>query len=241
MGQTLPAPSIIEAEEFILKDRDGRTRGVFGERDLWTEGEKERLAVLETRGDDPLGQYGLHIYASDGQYLAGFAELTNTVSGVGSILKLTDTASQSTASLAVSSAYADLALTATEEVRESLVVRARQRQEVARARAAGASVEELLGMFSPVGVRGRLAAFPNGTSLLRMTRGRSSLDRLGGIDVSLSEEGEVALHLSDPEGTTRATLGRTSLEYPATAIVEQRPASSLVLFDGDGTVIWKAP
>ena len=230
MGQVLPDASTVEATEFILKDHAGRTRGVFGARDFWTEGE-----------DDPRGQCGLHIYAPDGQYLAGFAELTNTISGVGSVLKLTDTDTQSTVTLAVSGALADLSLLATEESRETLAVRERQRQEVARARAAGTSVEDLLRMFSPVGVHGRFVAGPNGTSALTLTHGRSSIDRLGGIDVSLSEEGEVALQLSDPEGTTRAVLGRTDIERPATAIVEQRPASSLVLFDANRRVIWQAP
>ncbi len=39
----------------------------------------------------------------------------------------------------------------------------------------------------------------------------------------------------------RAVLGHTELEGKATGTVEQRPASSLVLFDRDGKVIWRAP
>ena len=38
-----------------------------------------------------------------------------------------------------------------------------------------------------------------------------------------------------------AVLGQISLEYPHTGVKEQRPASSLVLFDKDGKAIWKAP
>ncbi len=38
-----------------------------------------------------------------------------------------------------------------------------------------------------------------------------------------------------------AVLGHTALETKATGTVEQPPASSLVLFDRDGKVIWKAP
>lgn len=42
-------------------------------------------------------------------------------------------------------------------------------------------------------------------------------------------------------GVTRATLGRTNLETIRTGVVEQRPESSLVLFDKDKKVIWRAP
>ena len=35
--------------------------------------------------------------------------------------------------------------------------------------------------------------------------------------------------------------GHPALETTATGTVEQRPASSLVLFDRDGKVIWKVP
>jgi hypothetical protein len=43
------------------------------------------------------------------------------------------------------------------------------------------------------------------------------------------------------ENRNRAVLGHAALEATATGTVEQRPASSLVLFDKDGKVIWKAP
>ncbi len=43
------------------------------------------------------------------------------------------------------------------------------------------------------------------------------------------------------ENQNRAMLGHAALEGKTAGTVEQRPASSLVLFDKDGTVIWKAP
>ena len=50
-----------------------------------------------------------------------------------------------------------------------------------------------------------------------------------------------SLALRDENQKARAVLGHTELEATVTGAVEQRPASSLVLFDKDGKVIWKAP
>jgi hypothetical protein len=48
------------------------------------------------------------------------------------------------------------------------------------------------------------------------------------------------LHLR--EGTmTRAALGCIELEAPQTGAVEQRPMSSIILFDKDGLTLWQAP
>jgi len=58
---------------------------------------------------------------------------------------------------------------------------------------------------------------------------------------------ELSVHTSGPslvlrdENRNRAVLGHTALEATATGTVEQRPASSLVLFDKDGKAIWRAP
>ncbi len=43
------------------------------------------------------------------------------------------------------------------------------------------------------------------------------------------------------ENRDRAVLGHTALETKAIGTVEQRPASSLVLFDKNGKVIWRVP
>lgn len=47
--------------------------------------------------------------------------------------------------------------------------------------------------------------------------------------------------LYDKDFKPRAVIGVTTLENPRTGVKEQRPSSSLVLFDKDGKVIWKAP
>lgn len=54
-------------------------------------------------------------------------------------------------------------------------------------------------------------------------------------------DGTASLNLFDKEGKERATLGHTALEMLRTGAVEQTAASSLVLFDKEGKVLWKAP
>jgi hypothetical protein len=58
--------------------------------------------------------------------------------------------------------------------------------------------------------------------------------------LALKADGEPSLSLSD-ENRPRAVLGNTELETPRTGTVEKRAASSLVLFDKDGKVLWSAP
>jgi len=54
-------------------------------------------------------------------------------------------------------------------------------------------------------------------------------------------DGEPRLQLYDQNGKGRATLGHTDLNITRTGSIEKRPASSLVLFDKDGKVIWSVP
>lgn len=53
-------------------------------------------------------------------------------------------------------------------------------------------------------------------------------------------EGQPSLRLSDEKGAVRAALGHVSLKRKD-GVVEQLPASSLVLFDQKGTVTWAVP
>ncbi len=67
-------------------------------------------------------------------------------------------------------------------------------------------------------------------------------DQNGKLRAALSVQANgPSLDLFDEKENTRAVLGHAALESKTTGIVEQRPASSLVLFDKDGKVIWKAP
>ena len=59
--------------------------------------------------------------------------------------------------------------------------------------------------------------------------------------LGVSGDGLSHLTLSDKAGVIRAELGRTSLETEQTGVVQQRPESSLVLFDKAGKVIWSPP
>ncbi len=58
--------------------------------------------------------------------------------------------------------------------------------------------------------------------------------------LGLGRDGEPHLSLADKEGI-RVTLGHTELEVTRTGGTENRPVSSLVMFDKRGTVIWRAP
>lgn len=57
----------------------------------------------------------------------------------------------------------------------------------------------------------------------------------------LQPDGSPSLHLCDKGGKIRAALGTTDLEITQTGEARRRAASSLVLFDKDGKVMWSAP
>src|SRR3990172_7128596 len=63
MGQTPSGRRVVEAERFVLKDADGRIRGVLG----------SEYPGLLPESSLP-GQVGLHLYSSSGDYVAGLAE-----------------------------------------------------------------------------------------------------------------------------------------------------------------------
>lgn len=57
----------------------------------------------------------------------------------------------------------------------------------------------------------------------------------------LGIDGSPVVLLGDENGKPRAVLGHVDLVGTSEGRVEKRPASSLVLFDKDGKVLWKAP
>jgi hypothetical protein len=59
--------------------------------------------------------------------------------------------------------------------------------------------------------------------------------------LELSSGGQVALTLRDEQFEDRAVVGSVALQQTKTGSKEMRPTSSLVLFDREGTVIWKVP
>jgi hypothetical protein len=63
------------------------------------------------------------------------------------------------------------------------------------------------------------------------------------VDLSVTSIGP-ALKFYDPTGNTRTVIGSTSLVGSRVArggIVERQPPSSVVLFDRDGNLLWRAP
>jgi hypothetical protein len=68
-------------------------------------------------------------------------------------------------------------------------------------------------------------------------------DKDGHVRTSLSLDinGEPGLELKDKHDLTRAVFGGVKLESPKTGSAVKRAASSLVLFDVDGKVLWSVP
>lgn len=63
----------------------------------------------------------------------------------------------------------------------------------------------------------------------------------GGISLDVQKDGSPSLTLSDSTGRARAVLGEVELVTERTGKTDKLPPSSLVLFDKDGKVIWRAP
>lgn len=66
----------------------------------------------------------------------------------------------------------------------------------------------------------------------------------GSAGLTILPDGSPVLELTDNQGRPRAVLGRTTLRSSQGGrieVAEQRPVSSLVLFDDDGKLIWKTP
>ena len=59
--------------------------------------------------------------------------------------------------------------------------------------------------------------------------------------LQLDDDGSPRLELLDANSRARAVLGPTVLETIRTGESIERPESSLVLFDKDGKVLWRAP
>jgi hypothetical protein len=59
--------------------------------------------------------------------------------------------------------------------------------------------------------------------------------------LGLHDDASPSIELLDKDSQARAILGQSTLERTKTGDVEQRAESSLVLFDKDGKVLWRAP
>ena len=61
------------------------------------------------------------------------------------------------------------------------------------------------------------------------------------ISLFLADKGAPALKFTDETGSLRAALGTTTLVVTKTGEEHKRAPSSLIFFDKDGKVMWKAP
>ena len=141
----------------------------------------------------------------------------------------------SSARLIVTDGLASLSLDATEQTRE---VFDRENKEWNKKFKAAKTKEEAAKLFwgrKTDVVTAGLSAYSKGTSFLTLKHGLG-----GGFDFHLLRR-QPTLSLMDEKGTTRVALGHTTIEFPATGVMEERPPSSLVLFKKDGKVIWQAP
>lgn len=82
-----------------------------------------------------------------------------------------------------------------------------------------------------------MSSLPRGEAVLSISGSREK----GRIDVNILADGTPSLQLYDKDGNERAVLGQTELEVRRTGSTEKRSASSLVLFDKEGKVLWRAP
>lgn len=196
---------------------------------LGTEIPGSRPGALTVPG---VGEFGLHFYDSDGAYRAGISEFGDAQSWQ---LQLRGKGTPTAAHLFVADGLASLTLDATEETRD---VADRKWADWARKVNTARTPEEREKLFNDrkmPGVKAALSAFPKGTSSLTLKRGLG-----GGLDFYLLRR-QASLYLMDENGTTRAVLGHTKIERPPTGVIERLPASSLVLFDKEAKVVWKAP
>ncbi len=84
--------------------------------------------------------------------------------------------------------------------------------------------------------RGGLGLHTDGSPILTL------LDQNGKVRAGLgAATSGPSLFLNDENEKYRAVLGHAALKTTAAGTMEQRPASSLMLLDKDGKVIWKAP
>jgi hypothetical protein len=222
MGQGLPGQRVIEAEMFVLKDADGRIRAVLG---------AERYAL-------PNSNYGLHLYTPNGKHVASLSE---SLEGGGGQLALMARNTVSSAFLRVGEGSAGLQLRATDQTFEEAT---RQFEVWRRSLNSIKTAEErqrLVATEPFQGVRAEfvVASSQKSSSKLELMRGSAHGPR-DSIQLSLRERAPMLL-LKDDSGTPRAVLGHAELGNHLTGSIEQRPASSLVLFDNNGKSIWQAP
>lgn len=95
----------------------------------------------------------------------------------------------------------------------------------------------------PDGVASLLLGDKFGDRVGLSKKGLGLLDENGKVRaiLRLATDGTPSLVLTDDNGIDRAVLGHTTLKTTLTDEIQKRSASSLVLFDRDGNVLWRVP
>lgn len=194
------------------------------------------------------GPFGLHVYSTDGKHVAGVWH-SDFLGNPSSILRLNGAVTTSSAELRVADKlHTALVLHATEETPSER--RARRAEWQKKADAAKSEEERFFLLLAGPDEEGSvsLSASASGASVTldgpRLRTGDGRLLRPGdgrrGLQLG-TDVGGTQIALRDEHGRRRAILGQVELERPTTGVKEQRPVSSLVLFDKDGKAFWKVP
>lgn len=227
MGQATPGKvaKVIEAEKFVLREATGKERATLELRPYGSvalalaDGNGGRQAIMEVSAD---GEPKLWLMGEDGksaanlEVIAGLPQLT-----------LRGKDGQVRAALGLLLGVGQPLLQLNDE-------------NGGHGADLGLSLDgsRFLAFYDESGhVRSVLRVFSKGGS------GLALIDKKGGgrAWLTLASDGSPSLILQDENGKERAVLGHTGLKATRTGTVEQRPASSLVLLDKDGKVLWSAP
>jgi hypothetical protein len=160
VGSAGALPKVIEAEQFVIKDPNGKVRGRFGFLDRISEQKKQLIPGP-----------ALVLYSDEGRSLARLG----TFGGVTGDLHLESSAGKQS-----------------------------------------------------TGLTSNMLFFLDDNSVSR-------------VEVGIPQGKSPSLTVSDSAGQERTIVGVTQLVYKQSGIVDKRAASSLVLLDDVGNVIWSAP
>ncbi len=227
MGQMIPraVSKVVEAERFVLRDATGKIMAILGTEPgvpapklfLYDQNGKTR-AMLSVLAD---GTPGLALFDQNGKGRAGLLLLASGAPGLG----LHDQNGKNRLLLSVGA-----------DDTPGLALLDQNGKERARLTVVPDGSPSL-GLFDQSGkVRAALGVLADGSPGLSL----ADLNDKERIGLRVGTNGP-SLVLRDENLNNRAVLGHTALEATATGTVEQRPASSLVLSDRDGKVIWKVP
>ncbi len=222
MGQAVPGRRDLEAQSFVLLDSTGHAQARLA---MVAGGPALQLFDASGQGRAGLSvrQDGTAVLSlSDGSGKGGATLVAGATQDTALLLR--DPAGQVRATLGIDGQGVALALTDRKGI-------SRVGIDVPEADAPRLVLQDEAGM-----ARASLATDKTGAATLRL------LDPTGRPRAGLTSPGlGPTLTLYDPDGAPRALLGPVELRDPRRATVVRRPASSVILFDQDGKVLWQAP